>query len=570
MKGNTRTFLGILLAFLILAGMTQLFTWESPPQSGPLPVHLSDLPGYAVASLLRMTAAFFLSLAFSLPYGYYAATRPAAGKVLIPVLDILQSVPVLGFFPAAVYFFVALAGGRRLGVEMASVFLIFTGQAWNMAFGVYESCSTIPVELREAVVSLGLRPGAVYRTLYLPFSIPRLIYNSVMSWAGGWYFLIACEIITVGPATFNLPGLGYFLSQSAEQGRVGYLFLGLGVLLGFVAGMDFFVWRPLSTWSGRFRYEMSASSLERIIGQERKPLRGGRLVRQARLFLRRGLGRAWHRLRFSVEGAFLGLQRFGRPAGRLLRRLAGATGWTLLLGMGGLLAYGAYRLSILLAWPWPQEAVHLPAAMGFSFLRMATAYLISLGWTLPVAVWAGENRRVMNVVRPLAEIGASLPATALFPLMVYFIIRHAGGMNTASVLLILTGMQWYLLFNLLSGVDSIPQELKEAVRSLGLSRWQTFRRLTLPAVLPALITGSVTGWGGGWNALIVSEYFKFAGKVHTVTGIGAFLDRATYELGDMRLMALSLLTMVLVIVGVNHFFWRRLYAFAADRFRLEL
>jgi NitT/TauT family transport system permease protein len=570
MRGNTRTFLGLSLAFLILAGMTQLFTWESPPESGPLPLHLTDLPGYAVASLLRMTAAFALSLAFSLPYGYYAATRPAAGKILIPILDILQSVPVLGFFPAAVYFFVALAGGRRLGVEMASVFLIFTGQAWNMAFGVYESCSTLPVELREAAVSLGLGPGAIYRTLYFPFSIPRLVYNSIMSWAGGWYFLIACEIITVGPATFNLPGLGYFLSRSAEEGRAGYLLLGLGVLLGFVVGMDFFLWRPLISWSSRFRYELSASSLQRIIGQERKPLRGGRAVRQARLFLRRNLARAWQRTRSASERVFLWIRRCWRPAGKVLLRLVRAAGWAFCAAVVGLLAYGAYRLALLLAGPWPKEAARLPAAMGLSFLRMLAAYLISLGWTLPVAVWAGENKRVMGLVRPLAQIGASLPATALFPLMVYLAIQYAGGMNVASVLLILTGMQWYLLFNLLSGVDSIPQELKEAARSLGLSRWQTFRRLTLPAMVPALITGSVTGWGGGWNALIVSEYFKYAGKIHAVTGIGALLDRATYELGDMRLMVLSLLTMVIVIVGVNHFFWRRLYAFAADRFRLEL
>lgn len=570
MKGNTRTFLGVLLAFLILAGMTQLFAWKSPEAGGAPPLALSVLPGYTLASCLRVLGAYLFSLLFSLPYGYYAATRPRLGKVLIPVLDILQSVPVLGFFPAAVYFFIALAGGHRWGIEAAAVFLIFTSQAWNMAFGVYEACSTVPADLKEATLSLGLSRGETYRSLYLPFSVPRLVYNSILSWGGGWYFLIACEIITVGPVTFNLPGLGYFLFRSAEEGRVDLLLTGISALLLVIVAADAFLWRPLARWSGRFRYEMLSAGTERLPGSGRRPLRGGRWVRQGRIWIRRGARVGWHRGRAALDELTEWVSRAAEPGKRFFRWAWKLLGAAAAAGILGILLWGGVRIAVLLAGPWPPEARLLPAAMAFSFLRMLAAYAISLSWTVPVAVWAGQNPRVMNVVRPLAQIGASLPATALFPLMVYLVVRYAGGMNVASVLLILTGMQWYLLFNLLSGVDGIPMELKEAARSLGLSRWQTFRRLTLPAILPALLTGSVTGWGGGWNALIVSEYFKYAGTIHVVPGIGALLDRATYEQGDMRLMVLSLLTMVTVIVAVNHFFWRRLYEFASERFRLEL
>ncbi len=569
MKGNARFFWGLLVAVLVLTGVTQIFEWERPGGPGLPSPELGDLPLYVAHSLVRIVAAYACALLFSLPYGYYAAVRPRAGKILLPILDILQSIPVLGFFPAAVYFFIALAGGSRLGIEMASVFLIFTSQAWNMAFGVYESCSTVPEDLKDAARSLGLGTASTYRSLYFPASIPRLVYNSMLSWAGGWYFLMACEIITVGPVTYNLPGLGYFLARTTEEGRLGLTFAGIGVLLMIIVAVDVLFWRPLTAWSTQFRYEMAVSSTERTIGAVRRPLRGGPIVRKARILARRGASKAWRIVRHGAEaaGRWAGRRSLPRKVGRLLWRLVGLAA---VLGFAAVLVWAGFGVTKVLLGPWPREARDLPLAMAFSTLRMLAAYLISLAWTVPVAVWAGSSQRVMQFVRPLAQIGASLPATALFPLMVYLVIRYAGGMNVASVLLILTGMQWYLLFNLLSGVDGVPRELKEAALSLGLTRWQTFRSLTFPAILPALITGSVTGWGGGWNALIVSEYFKYAHEVHTVTGIGAALDRATYELGDMRLMVLSLLTMVTVIVLMNHFFWRRLYTFASERFRVEL
>jgi NitT/TauT family transport system permease protein len=224
---------------------------------------------------------------------------------------------------------------------------------------------------------------------------------------------------------------------------------------------------------------------------------------------------------------------------------------------------------VLLRPPWPHDAKLIPLAIGASFIRMLVAYVITLAWTIPVAVWAGGRERVMNFVGPFAQIAASVPATALFPLIIMLMIHHFGGLNSAAVLLVLTGMQWYMLFNLLGGVHAIPGDLKEATRSLGLSGWRRFRALTLPAMLPSLITGSVTGWGGGWNALIVAEYLKYGKQTYHVLGIGALLDIATFDTHDQAMLVLSVVALVSVIVVLNRLFWRRLYFRAADRFKIE-
>ncbi|MEJ2367034.1 MAG: ABC transporter permease subunit [Acidobacteriota bacterium] len=571
MKGHFKFFWVLLASILLLAGLSQTVFHAIPGSAGPRsPASLSSLPLDTLYSLLRMTAAYLISLLFSLPYGYYAAAKPKVGRILLPLLDILQSIPVLGFFPAAVFFFVALTGGGRFGVEMSCVFLIFTGQAWNMAFGVYESCSTVPRDLTELGHSYGLSRSQLYRRVYLPASVPKLVYNSMMSWAGGWYFLIACEIIAVGPVHYDLPGLGSFLIRTTEQGRIADTFIGLGALVLIIVAMDVAVWRPLTGWSARFRYELAASSLVRKEGRRRHERQRGRVNRRIRLFYGRVFRR---RLKHAQNQFWERIVRVRLRSERVAR--AGRWGWTVLGWATSflfvlLMGYALYKVALALAQPWPAEARRIPLAMLYSTLRMIVAYVLALSWTIPIAVWAGSSKRIMQIVRPAAQIGASIPATALFPIIVILVINLFGGMNLASVILILTGMQWYLLFNLLSGVESIPQELKEASQSLGLTRWQRFRRLTLPAILPSLITGSITGWGGGWNALIVSEYLNFSHKTYWVPGIGAMLDRATYDLGNITLMVLSLSTMVLVIVLLNHFFWRRLYNLAAERFRLDL
>lgn len=569
-QANVRRVIGAAGSFLGVAAIVALFFAYKryqpvlyPPR---LRVHASQLPYYAFCSFYRMLAAYAIALVFSLVYGTAAARSQARERVMIPIIDIAQSVPVIGFFPAAIYFFVALAHGR-LGVEFAAIFLIFTSMAWNMVLGVFESVRTIPVDSTEALDAFGASWWLKLRRLLLPACVPKLIYNSILSWVAGWYYLIACEIITAGPAEYRLPGLGSFLMTAADRGRSGELIAGLLVLLGIIIAMDIVVWQPLSIWAEKFRYEFAATSeplrslgmlgaLSAIGPTITRLLRSA--VRPIFRMMRRGLSSAPP---FN-PAAYPWLMRLGRGLRGFLVAIS-----LILLFYG--LVDGLSALIRALMQPWPIAARQIPAATLASMLRMAIAYLISLAWTIPCAIYASENQRFARAVAPIAEIVGSMPATALFPLIVLFVIRVTGGMNLASILLILTGMQWYLLFNLLGGVNQIPADLKEATRSFGLSRVATWRKLTLPAIAPSLLTGSITAWGGGWNALILSEYFVYRGKTHQVFGLGAMLDEAVYRTNNGVMILLALLSMVLVVILLNRFVWRRLYDVATERYRID-
>jgi NitT/TauT family transport system permease protein len=486
---------------------------------------------------------------------------------MIPAIDIAQSVPVVGFFPAAVYFFVALAHGSRLGVEMAAVFLIFTSQAWNLALGVFESIRTIPDDSREALEAFGANGWLRFRKLSLPACVPKLVYNSILSWVAGWYFLIACEIITAGPSTYRLPGLGSFLMEAANRGRNGEMVLGLLALLLIIIAMDLVVWQPLSVWAEKFRYEFtSGAEAERSLGMLHAiGLLGPSVYRAVRLVVRP--------LVVMVQGLLDAAPPLGARTRERVARAARVVGYAALAAFAGLFIYALLRgldaLLRTLMTPWPAAVRQIPAATLASTIRMIVAYAISLGWTLPCALAAINSPRFKRWLSPIAEIVGSMPATALFPVIVVLVIQVTGEMNLASILLILTGMQWYLLFNLLAGASQIPEELKEFARAYRLSRWETWRKLDVPALVPSIVTGSITAWGGGWNALILSEYFVYRGHTYKVLGLGALLDTATYETGNNLMILLSLLSMVVVVVSLNRLVWRRLYNVATERYRFD-
>ena len=536
-----------------------------PHLSLPTAAAWEKLPLYGLYSFTRMLVAYLLSLVFSIVYGYLAATSRRAERFLVPILDVLQSVPIIGFFPAAIYLFIRLTGGGELGIELASVFLIFTSQAWNMTFGVYEAILTIPTDAREVLESFGASRWLTFKRLLLPACVPKLVYNTIMSWAGGWYFLMAAEIIAVGPVHYKLPGLGSLMYTAAEQGRIGLMLLALGTLVGIIVAMDFLLWRPLSVWAEIFRYEFTAAPPSR--SQVLDWWRHSQVAHLVKTTFQT-MGHIASRVIF-VAVQQLRLQHLGIVVARGKRPL----GWMMTAGGITVAGYLTWRavdaLIAAFSQPVPHDAVQIPLAILASLGRLTLAYLIALVWTVPLSIWIGENERVARVVTPIAEIGASIPATALFPLIVLFVIRVFGGMNAASVLLVLTGMQWYLLFNLIAGARAIPQELKEMARSFRLPRWRYWQRVVFPALLPSLLTGSITGWGGGWNALIVSEYFVYNQKIYHVLGIGALLDRATYELGNGALILLTLGAMVGIITLLNRLVWRRLYQWAARRYRLD-
>jgi len=568
---EVRRMLGAAVSFLLLASLLALFfayrQGAGALHAPPFKVSILRLPYYAFCSFYRMLAAYALALIFSIVYGLYAARSRAYERIMIPAIDIAQSVPVVGFFPAAVYFFVSLGGGRRIGIEMAAIFLIFTSQAWNMALGVFEAVKTIPLDSTEVLQAFGVSGWLRFRRLLLPASIPKLVYNSILSWVAGWYYLIACEIITVGPAHYRLPGLGSLLMEAADKGQWSGVIGGLLALLAIIVAMDLLVWQPLSVWSEKFRYEFAASAEPvRALGM-RDVFIGiaPAVIRSVRLILR-PIGVLAARVAASMPR----LDTRARPA---LARLGVAVQTLMLAAILALFGYaviaGVIALVRTLAQPWPPEVRLIPTATLASTLRMVIAYAISLAWTLPCALIASDSPRFNRWLAPTAEIAGSMPATALFPLIVLFVIKVTGGMNLASILLILTGMQWYVLFNLMAGVSQVPSDLREAARSFGLSRIATWRKVMIPALLPSLVTGSITAWGGGWNALILSEYFVYSGHTYQVLGLGALLDEATYTTGNGVMILLSLLSMIAVVITLNRLFWRRVYDFVTLRYRLD-
>lgn len=515
---------------------------------------LWSLPYLAARSVLRMVIAFALSTVFAIVYGYTAATSKRAGRVLLPLLDILQSVPILGFFPAAVLFFVGLFRGSILGLELASVFLIFTSQCWNMAFGVYEAITTMPMEAKDAADVVGARGWMRVKRVTIPATIPKLVYNGIVSWAGGWYFVTASEIISTNTRNTVLPGLGSFLFRAGVAGDLTRLGAGIAVLVVVVVLFEFLLWRPMQVLAERFKFESVRSTV--------KP-------RSMALEFYHDLRRPQPSIPILASPVRLP----PRPARRERKGLLRATRLTLTVAFAAaflfLVGLLAYNLVLVLLKPLPGETASIPLAMLASTLRLLIAYLITLAWTVPAAIYIARHEKASRFLLPLTEVLASMPAAALFPLIVLLLVGPSGGLMLPSILLVLTGMQWYLLFNLIAGARLIPNDLLAAAEIQGVKGWLLWKRVLLPGMMPALVTGSITAWGGGWNALIVSEYVHFGSSTYHTFGIGYLLDKATFETHDGALLLLSVLAMVAFIYALNLAFWKPVYRKVMAKYRLE-
>jgi len=516
------------------------------------------LPYYGLQSIGRMAAAYLLSLIFTLIYGRIAAQNRRAEQVLMPLLDVLQSVPILSFLPVVLLSLSAILP-ERLAAQLASIVLIFTSQVWNMTFAWYQSLTTIPVELREASQIFRFNGWLRFKVLELPFAAISLIWNSMMSWAGGWFFLMAAEMFTVGQRDYRLPGLGAYLQEAANQGDTHAIFWGIGALVLVIVALDQLAWRPLLAWADRFK-------LETVEGEKPPSSWFYDLLRRSRLL--RGLAaRVWRPLNEAIDMWFIRraattaraeMERQGRP---WLLYLLG-----LFLGFG--LAYGALRAALMLAMVPLSQWGEISLGVLATLLRVSTSLCIALAWTIPVGVVIGSNPRAAAVLQPLVQIAASVPATALFPIFLLLIVGLPGGLNLAAVVLMLMGTQWYLLFNTIAGASAIPQDLKYTSALIGLSRWERWRTLILPGLFPFIITGAITASGGAWNASIVAEYVEFGGRTLSTTGIGALIARATAT-GDYPLLLAATLTMVLTVVLINRTLWRRLYRLAEEKYRME-
>jgi NitT/TauT family transport system permease protein len=558
----------VLTDFVIFAGGLSVFyvilvlgrTWL-----GPFNPHVeisrdpTKLPMYAAYSLLRIAVAYVLSLAFTLVYGYVAAYNPKAERIMIPLLDILQSIPVLSFLPGVMLAMVALFPHHQIGVEMGAILLIFTGQVWNMAFSFYSSLKSIPRDMREAAQIYRFNWYQRFTQFELPYAAIGLVWNSMMSVAGGWFFLMACEMFVLGSRDFRLPGLGSYLQTAASAGDTQAIFWGVGVMIAVIVLLDQIVWRPVIAWAEKFKMEQ-VESADVPHSWFLNVIQGSRgLIRLRKRAIRPLQERlAMHFARQHDSGA-----EDAPPVpwkvwtGRAIASIAVVA-----------VLYAVTKAIAMLTGLDGSEYRELLTGAGATFLRVIAALVIGAAWTIPAGVAIGFNPKLARIAQPLAQIAASVPATALFPIVLLVLIRIGGGLGLGSIVLLLLGTQWYILFNVIAGAMAIPTDLKEASALFKFNRAQRWRKLILPGIFPYLITGMVTASGGAWNASIVAEYFRLKDKTYTTVGLGATISRAS-DAGNFDLLLASTIVMAIVVVTVNRLVWRRMYRLAATRYTLE-
>jgi NitT/TauT family transport system permease protein len=552
------------IAIIVVIGILTFFAEASRGLLAPLshltmsPLSLDpvNLPVYAARTTLRMFTALALSLLFTFTYATWAAKSPRAEKLLVPLLDILQSVPILGFLSVTLVFFMSLVPGRVLGAEFAAVFVIFTSQAWNMAFSFYQSLRTLPDELCEACGSFHLTPWMRFWQLEVPFAMPGLLWNTMMSMSGSWFFVVASEAFSVGHTNIALPGIGSYIALANEQGNLRAIGWAIATMLIVILIYDQLIFRPLVVWSDRFRIDqeqggrvpsswaLTMMQRSRVVGglrllffaivrqTSRRAPRPETLATLARVGTGKRTGLVW----FTMLALLLGL-----AVWRIAAMLIGKTSLHEALGVAGLATITMLRVVILVA-------------------------LASLLW-VPIGIWVGLRPRVTQYVQPVAQFLAAFPANLLFPLVVFLIVTWTLNPDIWLSPLMILGTQWYILFNVIAGAAAMPQELRYASENFGIRGWLWWRKVALPGVLPYYVTGAITASGGSWNAAIVAEIVSWRNVEVKAHGVGAYIQEAT-NAGDFHRLILGITIMSLYVVAINRTFWRPLYYYAERKFRL--
>ncbi len=524
---------------------------QQPPSLDP-----HHLPEYAARTTLRMLIAMVASLLFTFTYATLAAKNKRAERLLIPLLDILQSVPILGFISVTVVFFMALAPGRVLGAEFAAIFAIFTSQAWNMAFSFYQSLRTVPAELIEASSTFRLNPWMRFWRLDVPFAMPQLIWNMMMSMSGSWFFVVASEAISVGNTTVTLPGVGSYIALAIERRDLAAVWWAIGTMLIVILIYDQLLFRPLVAWADRFRFEQEAGVLPPR-SWVFDALRRSRLVDRTTA----PLAALWRR---SLQTHW-----FDRPEAKPDR--AEGHGWTVFVWDGVVLIAVAAALVLLVRF----------ALAGISLSDFGVALLLGL-YTLtrvvvlialasviwvPIGVWIGTRPSAARIFQPVAQFLAAFPANLLFPLVVSAIVALKADPNIWLSPLMILGTQWYILFNVIAGAAAIPAEMRAVALNLRVGGWLWWRKISLPAIFPYYVTGAITASGGSWNASIVAEVASWGDQHLHAAGLGAYIAEQT-ELGDFHRIVLGIAVMSFYVVVINRTFWRPLYFYAERKFRL--
>lgn len=531
----------------------------SPHHAAPVDTAAARLPYDAARSLLRMFVALVASYAFSLVYGYVAARSRRAERLLIPALDVLQSVPVLGFLSISVTGFVALFPGSVLGLELAATFAIFTSQAWNVTFAFYASLTSQPRDLDEAARLLGLSRWRRFWSLDVPNGAIPLVWNGMMSMGGGWFFLVASEAISVVGVTHPLPGVGSYAGAAIAQGDLAAVGLGVVTMAVMVIGVNVVFWRPLVAWAERFKHEQTeATAVPRsLVLDLLRRSHWPRAVGRVRRALAEPVNRVGDRL-FGHDRSYP-----SRPPSR--PSVAAAAVGVLTYGA---LAFGTWRLFAYVTAVDGWAVFVSPLGQGLvTFARVVVLVVVATVVWVPIGVRIGLDPKVARLAQPVVQVLASFPANFVFPFAVWIFLRTGLSLDLGGIVLMSLGAQWYILFNAIAGAQAIPSDLREAMDDLGVRGWTRWRRLYLPAVFPAYVTGGLTASGGAWNASIVAEVVTYGGTTLTATGLGAYITEATGT-GDFHRVLAGIAVMTVFVVGVNRLVWHPLGRLADRRYAL--
>ncbi len=542
---------------LIVYGGEQTTLPLSTLGTSPVSLDPGNLPLYALRTTMRMLLALVCSIIFTLIYATLAAKSRRAEMVLIPLLDILQSVPILGFLTFTVVFFLNLFPGQVFGAELACVFAIFTSQAWNMTFSMYQSIRNVPKDLDEASQSFHLSAWQRFWRLDVPFAMPGLIWNTMMSMSGGWFFVVASEAITVGNTTVTLPGIGSYVALGIQQQNLPAIGYAILTMLLVIIAYDQLLFRPVVAWADKFRFEQTASATAPTSWMLD-------LFRRTRAL--RALTYPFAALNKAVSNLHLTIPGLKTPA-RLSSpsRLVDGAWLILVLASTGYAAWRAYQyMSATLS---PSDVL---AAIGYGLITLARVIVLialaSLIW-VPVGVWIGLRPKLAERIQPLAQFLAAFPANLAFPVFVVLIVRYSLDPNIWLSPLMILGTQWYILFNIIAGASAFPTDLREAAGSFHLRGWRWWIKVILPGIFPYYITGAITASGGSWNASIVAEVASWGDTHLTASGLGAYIANAT-EAGDFPRVVLGITVMCVLVTLFNRLLWRPLYAFGERRLRL--
>jgi NitT/TauT family transport system permease protein len=553
------------LAFIVVIGLVVflgetsrgLFAPLTALELTPMSLDPAHLPEYAARTTFRMFAALALSLVFTLTYATWAAKSERAGKLLVPILDILQSVPILGFISITVVFFMSLAPGRVLGAEFAAIFAIFTSQAWNMAFSFYQSLRTVPTELTEAAESFRLSPWMRFWQLEVPFGMPALIWNMMMSMSGGWFFVVASESISVGHTTVALPGVGSYIALAIEQKNLTAIGWAIFTMLIVILAYDQLIFRPLVAWVDRFRVEQEPGA-KVPDSWALTMMRRSRIIQAATLAFHAAVMFTSRAVKRKDE------PQAQEPAKKPRRSLDLL--WVSLIVAAVVL--GLWHIVVVLIQNTPlHEALQVCGLATLTMLRVFILIALASVIWVPIGVWVGMRPRAAQIVQPIAQFMAAFPANLLFPIAVYGIVKWKLNPDIFLSPLMILGTQWYILFNVIAGASSIPAEMRYVAANFRVTGWLWWRKVALPAVLPFYVTGAITASGGSWNAAIVAELASWGDTHVQASGLGSYIAEATTA-GDFHRIVLGIGTMSLFVVVINRLFWRPLYYYAERKYRL--